>query len=218
MLEKALLETRPWFDDGRLKRVSFNVSPLEFLDEGFSDAVLATLARTGFKPDHLMLEITEGMVIQNLALVEQVMQRLRQRGIKFALDDFGCGYSDLSTLRKLPICVLKIDRSLLVDAEAEQSARIILRSVVSLCRDLGILSICEGAETAAQVAFLRTIGCNMVQGFATGRPGPLDAVQKLLRRSRPSAPAAGKSARPEAARRGLGQADGQLDRKPLWRV
>ena len=71
LLEKALLETRPWFDDDRLKRVSFNVSPLEFLDEGFSDAVLATLARTGFNPDHLMLEITEGMVIQNLALVER---------------------------------------------------------------------------------------------------------------------------------------------------
>ena len=149
LLEKALLETRPWFDSGRVERVSFNVSPLEFLDEGFADAVMATLQRVGVDPCHLLLEITEGVVIQSLGLVDAVMQKLRACGVKFALDDFGCGYSDLSTLRQLPICVLKIDRSLLVDAEIDHAARIILRNVVSLCRELGIRSICEGAETTA---------------------------------------------------------------------
>jgi diguanylate cyclase (GGDEF)-like protein len=187
LLEKALLETRPWFDSGRIERVSFNVSPLEFLDEGFSDAVIATLDRIGVDPCRLLLEITEGVVIQSLAMVEKVMVRLRAHGVKFALDDFGCGYSDLSTLRKLPICVLKIDRSLLVDADVDDAARIILRNVVSLCRDLGILSICEGAETSAQVDFLRRIDCDYVQGFATGRPATIDQLNRLLGRPAPVA-------------------------------
>lgn len=181
LLEKALLETKPWLDQGLISRVSFNVSPLELVDEFFSDTVLATLKKVGLPPHCLLLEITEGMVIQNLVSVQAVMTRLHARGIKFALDDFGCGYSDLSTLRKLPICVLKIDRSLLVDAETDQAARVILRSVVSLCRELGILSVGEGAETEAQLEILRTIGCDLVQGFVSGRPGTVARMETILR-------------------------------------
>ena len=180
LLEKALIETRPWFESGRIDRVSFNVSPLEFLDPGFSRAVIATLQRVGVPARHLLLEITESVVIDNLTLVQRVVKRLKRRGVKFALDDFGCGYSDLSTLRKLPICVLKIDRSLLIDAEHDKSARIILRNVVSLCRELGIRSICEGAETHAQLEFLRSIQCDLVQGFATGRPASIASVDAAL--------------------------------------
>ena len=179
LLEKALIETRPLFETGHIDRVSFNVSPLEFLDPAFSSAVIATLQRVGVPARHLLLEIAESVVIDNLALVQRVVKRLKRRGVKFALDDFGCGYSDLSTLRKLPICVLKIDRSLLIDAEHDRNARIILRNVVSLCRELGIRSICEGAETDAQLAFLRDIHCDLVQGFATGRPAPLGAIDSM---------------------------------------
>jgi diguanylate cyclase (GGDEF)-like protein len=182
LLEKALLETKGWIDAGLIERVSFNVSPLELLDEEFSHAVLATLEKTGVHARHLLLEITEGAIIGNLALVERVMARLRAAGIAFALDDFGCGYSDLSALRKLPISVLKIDRSLLVDAEKDHAARVILRNVVSMCRQLGIRSICEGAETPAQLKFLRSIRCDSVQGFALGRPGQMKDVEKLFRR------------------------------------
>jgi EAL domain-containing protein (putative c-di-GMP-specific phosphodiesterase class I) len=184
LLEKALVESKEWIDRGRIDRISFNVSPFEFLDEGFTDAVLATLERTQVAPRHLLLEITEGAVIQNLALVERVMRNLRASGVQFALDDFGCGYSDLSTLRKLPISVLKLDRSLLIDAEHDVAARIILRNVVALCRELRIRSICEGAETAAQLRFLREIGCDSVQGFASGRPSSPAAVEAFLRPAR----------------------------------
>ena len=184
LLERALVETKGWIDQGLIQRVSFNVSPLEFVDECFSDAVLATLAKVGVEPRHLLLEITEGAAIQNLARVERVMNRLCARGIRFALDDFGCGYSDLSMLRKLPICVLKVDRSLLVDAETDHAARVILRNVVSLCDELGIHSICEGAETKAQLEILRTIGCDSVQGFASGRPGRAVELAEVLRSAR----------------------------------
>jgi len=185
LLEKALLETRDWIDGGRIDRVSFNVSPLELLDDQFAEAVLATLGKVGVDPHFLLLEITEGAMIQNLALVEQVMDRLRRAGVRFALDDYGCGYSDLSMLRKLPISVLKIDRSLLVDAENDRAARVILRNVVSLCRKLGIRSISEGAETKAQLEFLRSIRCDSVQGFAVGLPAPVEDVERSLRGRRP---------------------------------
>ena len=133
LLEKALLETAAWIDAGQIERVSFNVSPLEFLDEDFSRSGPGDARpRPASAPRHLLLEITEGAVLENLRAGRAVMVRLRSRGVQFALDDFGCGYSDLSTLRKLPIWVLKIDRSLLVDAEHDQPARIILRNVVAL--------------------------------------------------------------------------------------
>jgi diguanylate cyclase (GGDEF)-like protein len=180
LLEKALIETRPWFEQGLIDRVSFNVSPLEFLDPAFSAAVIATLQRAGVPARHLLLEITESVVIDNLLLVQRVVKKLKRRGVKFALDDFGCGYSDLSTLRKLPICVLKIDRSLLIDADHDKSARIILRNVVALCRELGIRSICEGAETQAQLDFLRDIRCDLVQGFATGRPATIAGIEAMV--------------------------------------
>ncbi|MDQ3079533.1 MAG: EAL domain-containing protein [Pseudomonadota bacterium] len=183
LLEKALLETKEWTSQGLIQRVSFNVSPLELLDPGFCDAVIDALVQTGVEPRHLLLEITEGAALHDLAQVEQVMRCLREHGIKFALDDFGCGYSDLTTLRKLPISVLKIDRSLLVEAENDRVARIILRNVVSLCRDLGIRSVCEGAETNAQLEILRTIECNSVQGFAAGRPAGAAIIGRMLAHS-----------------------------------
>lgn len=181
LLEKALSETREWLADGLINHVSFNVAPEELLDEGFCEAILGALRKAGVHPRHLLLEITEGAAIRNLSVVDKVMRQLREKGVTFALDDFGCGYTDLSTLRKLPIDVLKIDRSLLVDAETDNAARIILGSVVTLCRSLGIRSVCEGAETAAQLAILRKIKCDSVQGFASGRPARSTEIGALLK-------------------------------------
>lgn len=180
LLEKGLLETKGWIEKGYIKKVSFNLSPLELLAEGFYQSVLSTLRVTGVPGCHVVFEITEGAVLQNLGVAEEVMDQLRGHGVRFALDDFGCGYSNLTTLSKLPISVLKIDRSLLVNADNDHAARIILRNVVTLCRELGLRSVCEGAETAAHMDFLREIGCEAVQGFASGRPGAAAAIEKVL--------------------------------------
>ena len=180
LLEKALLETGAWLRSGALGRLSFNVSPFELLDDGFSETVLAILDKYGVDPGRLLLEITEGAVLPNVELVEQIISKLRAHGVMFALDDFGRGYSDMSMLRRLPISILKIDQSLLVDAETDSAARVILCNVITLCRDLGIRSICEGAETQSQVALLRAINCDSVQGFATGRPSSPAVLGELL--------------------------------------
>lgn len=181
LLEKALAETKGWIAEGLIERVSFNVSPCELLDPGFNSAITDALAKAGAEPSHLMLEITEGAIIHNVDLAARTMNRLAALGVVFALDDFGCGYSDLSTLSKLPIYMLKLDRSLLVDAVARSSARIILRHVVNLCRELGIRSVCEGAETEAQTVLLREIQCDYIQGYASGRPASAATLDDVLR-------------------------------------
>lgn len=183
LLEKGLLEAKGWIEKGYIKKISFNVSPLELLADGFSQSVITTIRQTGVKGAHVVFEITEGAVLQNLVLAEEVMNVLRGHGVTFALDDFGCGYSNLTTLSRLPIAALKIDRSLLINADKDQAARIILRNVVSLCQDLGLRSVCEGAETAAQLKFLREVRCDAVQGFATGRPGPAATIEAMLETS-----------------------------------
>ena len=190
LLEKGLLEAKDWLEKGYIKRISFNVSPLELLAEGFADRLSRPFARPESAGPKSAFEITEGAVLHNLVLAGEVMNELRSHGVMFALDDFGCGYSNLTTLSRLPIAALKIDRSLLINADKDQGGRVILRNVVNLCRELGLHSICEGAETAAQLAFLREVGCDAVQGFATGRPAPAAAMEKLLHTcvSQPDAP------------------------------
>ena len=180
LLEKALLDTAEWISSGAIDHVSFNVSPLELLDEDFAEFILSTIAKSGVGPDHLVLEITEGAVLKNVEEAVRVMKRLRRQGVQFALDDFGCGYSNLSSLSQLPISMLKIDRSLLVDADCDRTARIILRNVVALCKELSIKSICEGAETAEQIDLLRQLSCDSVQGFISGRPMPAAELKLLL--------------------------------------
>jgi EAL domain-containing protein (putative c-di-GMP-specific phosphodiesterase class I) len=184
LLEKALLETRNWLVSGAVGHVSFNVSPLEFLDQDFADFVLSSMKRARVSPRYLVLEITEGAVFKNIQQAERVMNRLRRHGVEFALDDFGCGYSNLSSLSHLPISTLKIDRSLLVDADRDKSARIILRNVIALCKDLAIKSVCEGAETDEQIKLLREMDCDSVQGFVSGVPACAADLRPVLDRQR----------------------------------
>ena len=192
LLEKALVETADWIRGGTIDSVSFNVSPLELLDDDFAEFVLAAIDRSSVEAGHLVLEITEGAVLKNFNQAKRVMDRLRRRGVVFALDDFGCGYSNLSSLSRLPISMLKGDRSLLVDAHRSATARTILRNVVNLCRDLSITSVCEGAESGEHIDLLRQLKCDAVQGFVTGRPMTAEDMQQFLYRdSRDASPARG---------------------------
>jgi diguanylate cyclase (GGDEF)-like protein len=180
LLRKALLESKPWIDSGLIEALTFNVSPLELLERGFTRSVEQLLVETGFPADKLVLEITEGVALKNMRVAERVMRRLLRTGIRFALDDFGCGYTNLSYLRRLPISILKIDGSLLVDVATQQPAQVIIRNIVSLCHDLGIRSVCEGAETEGQLLFLRDAGCSAVQGYVFARPTPEPGVVAML--------------------------------------
>jgi diguanylate cyclase (GGDEF)-like protein len=179
LFTKALVQAKPWVAKDLVERVTFNVSPLDLLTSDFADRTLSELQATGFPADHLVLEVTEGAVLDDVDAAIATMRRLTAAGVQFALDDFGSGYSNLSYVHRLPISTLKLDKSLLGDPVGG-SADAIIEHVVALCRQLKVRAVCEGVETTDQAAFLRRIACEFGQGFLYYRPASVPAIERLL--------------------------------------
>ena len=123
-------------------------------------------------PHHLVLELTESTVIEDVEATIIIMERLRRLGICFALDDFGVGYSSLSYLHRLPIDQLKIDRSFIADIGRDRNDEIICQTIVAMGRHLGLKTVAEGVETQAQFEFLQRLRCNSYQGYLFLPPRP----------------------------------------------
>jgi diguanylate cyclase (GGDEF)-like protein/PAS domain S-box-containing protein len=179
--------------------IAVNVSGRQLQDPALVDDVRAVIASTRIHPSQLVLEVTESVAMTNAAASVEKLQLLRALGLRIAVDDFGTGYSSLAYLRRLPVSVLKIDRAFVrglgVDSEDEEIARFLL----SLAKALDLSTVAEGVENEAQLAVLRELGCDVVQGFFLGRPQPEAEVAKValdvplseLRGSRRAARAAG---------------------------
>jgi len=173
VLDAALAQQRRWRDAGIASgRVAVNVSARQLRDPGFGAAVLAALQRHGLAPADLELEITESLFAGDAQSVQRALQPLRAQGVWVALDDFGTGYSSLSALQSLPIDVLKIDRSFVIDLGVRDSAQAVVRSVIALARALGKHVVAEGVETAEQERHLLALGCDEFQGYLYARPLP----------------------------------------------
>jgi len=191
LLRKSVRAGKAWIEAGLVGQLSFNISPVELLDRNFQRAMLQALHEESFPADRLVLEITEGVVLRDMDAARRVIESLRSKGISFALDDFGSGYSNLSYLRDLPLSALKIDRKLLTDVAHDPTAQAIIRNTIALCRELGIISVCEGVETEGQLQFLDTVGCQRAQGYFFFRPMPstlparLKPANEALRRPAP---------------------------------
>jgi EAL domain-containing protein (putative c-di-GMP-specific phosphodiesterase class I) len=145
--------------------VSVNLSPINFQNVNLAAAVAGILADHGLPPDVLMLEITEGVIMDERAVAIETMNSLRELGVGLSLDDFGTGYSSLSRLAHLPIRELKIDRSFMRDVERDPSARAIVTSVVRVGQSLQLTVVAEGVETEGQRNLLAELGCDVLQGF-----------------------------------------------------
>lgn len=150
--------------------VAVNVSPLEFRRDDFIRNVRAALDASGLPPERLVLEITEGVMIENADQALHAIRAIRGLGVKVALDDFGTGFSSLSYLRKFELDGLKIDRSFVADLESGTEAAAILHCVINLGRALGLKVVAEGVESAEQARFLRAAGCHHMQGYHFSRP------------------------------------------------
>jgi len=153
--------------------VSVNVSARQFQQTEFVSQVLAVLQRTGANPRRLKLELTESMLIDNVASVIAKMTSLKSHGVTFSLDDFGTGYSSLSYLQQLPLNELKIDRSFVRDALVNPNDAAIARMVIVLAETLGLSVLAEGVETDAQRALLLGQGCRSFQGYYFSHPIPV---------------------------------------------
>jgi EAL domain-containing protein (putative c-di-GMP-specific phosphodiesterase class I) len=145
--------------------VSVNLSPINFQNVNLASAVAEMLADHGLPPEVLMLEITEGVIMNERSVAIETMNALRELGVGLSLDDFGTGYSSLSRLAHLPIRELKIDRSFMRDVEKDPSARAIVTSVVRVGQSLQLTVVAEGVETDGQRNLLAILGCDVVQGF-----------------------------------------------------
>lgn len=159
---------------GKAMPVSINVSPKQFRQVDFVEKVCAVLAETGAPASLLILEVTEGLLIDNLEDTIARMVQLTALGVRFSIDDFGTGYSSLAYLRKLPLYELKIDKSFVQDAPDNPSDTAIVQSILSMAKHLGLRVVAEGVETQEQADFLIASGCDCLQGYLFARPMPLN--------------------------------------------
>ncbi|MET0282801.1 MAG: EAL domain-containing protein [Steroidobacteraceae bacterium] len=169
--------------------LSVNVSPHQ-IEAEFSEFLARTLERTGFPAAQLELEITEGILIEDPEFALECLAGWKQLGVRIAMDDFGCGYSNLSYLSRLPVDRLKIDRSLVCRMVTDRRTAAIVRTVIALGRDLGFAVLAEGVETEAQCEALVRMGCEQMQGFLFAPPLDAREVRLLLEGSAAGLPAA----------------------------
>jgi diguanylate cyclase (GGDEF)-like protein len=150
--------------------LSVNVSARQFKQADLVDVVAAALAATGLEPDHLVLEITESVLLEHTPQIAANLTGLRALGVRLAVDDFGTGYSSLGYLQRMPVNVLKIDKTFVDGIETGGAA--LVRAVVNFGHSLGLESTAEGVETAEQYEQLRALGCDRAQGYLVARPLP----------------------------------------------
>jgi diguanylate cyclase (GGDEF)-like protein len=164
-----------------LKRIAVNVSPRQLRVPGFADAVLDMLARHQLTGTDVELELTENLFAGDVDSVIHALAPLRNAGILVALDDFGTGYSSLSSLYRLPVDVIKIDRSFVSDLGQRPGADAVARSIVALAKALRKRVVAEGVETRAQRDHLLRLDCDELQGFLYAQPMPADELEACLR-------------------------------------
>ena len=181
VLDTSLRQCRAWFEAGLELRVAVNVSTRNLLDPGFADRVRSMLNAHKLRGEYLVLEITEGTLMQNPENGRRGIEKLKELGVEIALDDFGTGFSSLSYLNMLPIDELKIDRSFLTGVLEDGSTnRAIIRAAVQLGRDLKMRVVVEGVEHEPEAEALMALGCEIGQGYLFGRPMPADEITSLV--------------------------------------
>ncbi len=171
VLEEACHQTTVWRSEGLpALRIAVNISARHFSDARLSKEIVAILTRTGIAPSLLELEITESTVMHNAGRAAQILSGLKEIGIHITLDDFGTGFSSLSQLKLLPIDVIKIDRSFIKDIPGDSDYEAITNTIITMGRSLNRTVVAEGVETSAQWDYLKSQGCDQVQGYYFCRP------------------------------------------------
>ncbi|MBC3807437.1 EAL domain-containing protein [Undibacterium seohonense] len=182
VLETACQQILAWQDSPLTQHLvlAVNVSARQLKQTDFADQVLNLLKLYPIPTNQLKLEITEGMLLDDIDATIAIMRKLNAVGIRFALDDFGVGYSSLQYLKRLPIEQLKIDRSFVQDLEDDEHDRTIVRTIVSMAHSLGLDVIAEGVENELQLRLLRNKGCVHFQGYLFGKPVDIRQFNALL--------------------------------------
>ena len=168
-------------DTGKKLTLSLNASVRHIMKSGFIAEINDLIEKSGLSPEQLEIEITESILMDSVNKAIQCINDLKSMGIKLAIDDFGTGYSSLSYLNKIPADLLKIDKSFIDRINASESSRQHVAAMISMGHIMGLDVISEGVEEEEQVEALRSIGCDLIQGFIWGKPLPPEDAEKLVR-------------------------------------
>jgi diguanylate cyclase (GGDEF)-like protein len=173
--------------------LSLNVSPVQLEEPDFAHRLLQVLDAAGFPPTRLEVELTEAALVTDRDAARAVVDVLQAKGVRVALDNFGTGHSSLLQLRQLPFDKLKIDRSFVRAMINDTEAAVMVRTIISMAKSLGLVVVAEGVETEDQARALAGLGCDMAQGYYFGRALPNVDPQQALRRKKPAEPEAATS-------------------------
>jgi diguanylate cyclase (GGDEF)-like protein len=180
VLEQASRQAARWMRKGRAVGISVNVSAYQLGKDEFAADVRHALADSGIEPSSLMLEITETALMQDVSAAYRHLEEIKALGVTVAIDDFGTGYASLSQLQRMPVDILKVDRSFIAALGENPQSQDLLEAIVGVGRSLSLKVIAEGIETEEQLRTVVELGCEMAQGFLTGRPVPAEVIESLL--------------------------------------
>ncbi|GAB5516940.1 putative bifunctional diguanylate cyclase/phosphodiesterase [Rhodopirellula baltica] len=181
VLRKACQQAMQWQEEfGRPIMISVNVSVRQLSSTGFVEAVTETLEETKLQPECLKLEVTESFLMQDPESTIELLHQLRRIGLTIGIDDFGTGYSSLSYLHRMPLDILKVDRSFVESMFDSEKNASLIRSILALAKSLELNVVAEGVETLAQLQRLQDLGCHFVQGFYFSQPVKPECASELI--------------------------------------
>ncbi len=185
VLDEACRQAAVWHADGLKLGISVNVSAYQLGRREFAEDVQDALARWQIEPSSLTLEITETTLMRDVPAACERLQEVKALGVRIAIDDFGTGYASLSHLQRMPVDILKIDRSFVSALGDGPQSRELLAAILGVGQSLSLSVVAEGIELASQQTTLEEMGCEMAQGFLLGHPGPAPEIEALLERNAP---------------------------------
>lgn len=183
VLKTACEQTRLWRNAGYDLCVSVNLSARQFRQKDLVQRFRAILHAADYDPRYLELEITEGLLVENMDVAITMLGELHNDGVRISIDDFGIGYSSLSYLKRLPIDTIKIDRSFVADITDNPDDAVITAAIVALARSLRLQVTAEGIETQPQLDYLKSLGCDEAQGFYFSKPLPVNLFEQYIARN-----------------------------------
>ncbi len=183
VLQTACAQNRAWQDAGLPPiRMAVNLSARQFQQHKLVQLIDRVLSKTGLEAQYLEVEITESIAMQDISVTISILEELQAMGVYISLDDFGTGYSSLATLKNFPLHTLKIDRAFVKDLTTDPKDAALIRAIVALGHGLNLGVIAEGVETAEQQEFLRSVGCDAMQGYFFSKPLPAEAAAQLYQK------------------------------------
>ena len=192
VLTRACGQVLRWQEDGLVApnaSISVNLSARDMVEAGIDRAVRILLSESGFDPSNLIVEITESAMMNDIDAAVRELRSLKALGLRIAIDDFGTGYSSLAYLQRLPIDILKIDRSFVATLSEDNESVTLVNAIIRMAEALGHTTIAEGIERATQAKILSRLGCHLGQGYLLGPPLDAASMEALLRT--PEAPPTG---------------------------